>query len=163
MSAAGEQVRVVFVCLGNICRSPTAEAVFRRDVIAAGLERRFEIDSAGTGSWHTGELAHADTRRTASGRGVTITHRARLFTKKDFDRFDHVLVMDRANLENVRAIATSDEARAKVHLFRSFESDAPEEAEVPDPYYSGQFELVFDICERASAALLAHLRRAHGL
>jgi protein-tyrosine phosphatase len=156
-------VRVCFVCLGNICRSPTAEAVFRKLVDDAGLGDRFEIDSAGTGDWHLGEPAHHETRATAERRGVPITHRARKITAADFARYDWLLVMDASNLTNVRALAPDDASRAKVHMFRAWESDAPEGAEVPDPYYSGQFELVFDICERAGAALLAHLREAHGL
>jgi protein-tyrosine phosphatase len=155
------KIRVCFVCLGNICRSPTAEAVFARDVQAAGLADRFEIDSAGTGRWHVGEPAHEETRATARRRHVEITHRARVFTVRDFDRFDWILAMDRENLRTLMRMAPSDAARAKVHLFRAFETDAPKDAEVPDPYYSGQFELVFEICERASAALLAHLRRVY--
>ncbi|MDQ3035567.1 MAG: low molecular weight phosphotyrosine protein phosphatase [Myxococcota bacterium] len=158
-----EVVRVCFVCLGNICRSPTAEAVFRRDVEAAKLAHRFEIDSAGTGEWHVGERAHHETRAMASRRGVEITHRARRFTKDDFARYDWVVAMDTSNVQVLHDLAADDASRAKVHLFRSWEPDAPLRAEVPDPYYSGQFELVFEICERASEAFLAHLRAAHGL
>lgn len=159
----GDVVRVCFVCLGNICRSPTAEAVFRAHVERAGLASRFEIDSAGTGDWHAGELAHPRTRATAEERGVAITHRARQFARADFARFDWVLAMDRANVQALHGLAPDDASRAKVHLFRAWEPDAPQLPEVPDPYYSGQFELVFEICERASAGLLAHLREAHGL
>jgi protein-tyrosine phosphatase len=156
-------VRVLFVCLGNICRSPTAEAVFRRDVEAAGLAKRFTIDSAGTGSWHVGEHAHHDTRRFAATRGISITHRARVFRRDDFDAFDWILAMDVENRRAILDLADADAARAKVHLFRAFEPGAPRDGEVPDPYYSGQFDLVLDICERASAGLLAHLRQAHQL
>jgi protein-tyrosine phosphatase len=159
----GAKIRVCFVCLGNICRSPTAEAVFARDVRAAGLEEHFEIDSAGTGHWHVGEPAHEQTRAIARRFGVDITHRARLFTVKDFDRFDWILAMDRQNLRTLQNMAPGEAARAKIHLFRTWEHDAPKDAEVPDPYYSGQFELVFHICERASAAFLAYLREAYGL
>ena len=156
-------VRVCFVCLGNICRSPTAEAVFARLVQQAGLAHCFEIDSAGTGDWHVGKPAHAQTRAMARSKGVEITHRAQRFTAEDFARFDWVIAMDRSNLQNLRDMAPDDASRAKVHLFRSWEPDAPHQAEVPDPYYSGEFELVFEICERASAALLAHLRATPGL
>jgi protein-tyrosine phosphatase len=153
----------VFVCLGNICRSPTAEAVFARDVESAGLADRFEIDSAGTGDWHAGELAHPPTRALAESRGVSITHRARQIRREDFDRFDLLVVMDRSNLKNVLALARTEEHRAKVRLFREFEAEAAHHAEVPDPYYSGEFGRVFDICEAASRGLLAHLRERHRL
>lgn len=157
---SAKPVRVLFVCLGNICRSPTAEAVFARDVRAAGLDPHFEIDSAGTGDWHAGELAHPPTRAHASTRGIEITHRARQIRPSDLDTFDHVLVMDESNLENVLALAKSEAHRAKVRLFRDHEPGA-EGAEVPDPYYTGQFAEVFEICERASRGLLAHLRARH--
>jgi protein-tyrosine phosphatase len=157
------RVSVLFVCLGNICRSPTAEAVFVREVRAAGLSHLVHVDSAGTGDWHAGELAHPPTRALASSRGVEITHRARQITRADLDAFDHLVVMDRENRRNVLALASHDAHRSKVRLFREFEQGAGADAEVPDPYYSGEFGLVFDICERASAGLLAHLRRTHAL
>lgn len=158
-----DTVRVCFVCLGNICRSPTAEAVFTKLVHDEGIAHRFEIDSAGTGDWHVGEPAHARTRATARGKGIEITHRAQRFTKDDFARFDWVIAMDRANVQTLRDMAPDDASRGKIHLFRAWEPDAPHQPEVPDPYYSGEFDLVFEICERASAALLAHLRETHGL
>ncbi|UJR78763.1 low molecular weight protein-tyrosine-phosphatase [Sandaracinus amylolyticus] len=163
MAKSGDVVRVCFVCLGNICRSPTAEAVFRRDVEAAGIAHRFEIDSAGTGDWHVGELAHPRTRATAEQHGIAITHRAQRFTSADFARFDWIVAMDRGNVQALRDLAPDDAEQAKVHLFRTWEADAPLHAEVPDPYYSGQFDLVLEICERASSGLLAHLRTKHGL
>lgn len=156
-----QKTGVLFVCLGNICRSPTAEAVFLRDVQAAGLEHLFEIDSAGTGDWHAGQLAHPPTRALAESRGVTITHRARQIRPDDFERFHHLVVMDRSNLKNVLALARTDEHRAKVVLFRSFEADADPNHEVPDPYYTGEFDRVFEICEAASQGLLAFLRERH--
>ncbi len=155
-------VSVLFVCLGNICRSPTAEAVFARDVKAAGLDSAIEIDSAGTGDWHAGERAHPPTRALAAERGIEITHRARQITRGDLTRFDYVIVMDRSNLANVLALTKSEVERAKVRLFRELEEDA-ESDEVPDPYYSGQFAEVFEICERASAGWLAHVRDKHGI
>ena len=156
-------VRVCFVCLGNICRSPTAEAIFVRDVSNAGLSSRFRIDSAGTGDWHVGQHAHPETRRTAQARGVPITHLARQFVAHDFDAFDVILVMDRSNHRNVLALAPDEAARAKVHCFRDFEADTEPMTEVPDPYHVGGFDEVFDICERASRGLLAHLVRTHEL
>lgn len=154
-----DTTRVLFVCLGNICRSPTAEAVFAHVVDREGLAHLFEIDSAGTGDWHAGELAHPRTRETAERRGVRITHRARQVRPDDFERFDYLVAMDASNAKNLRALAGHDAHRAKIHLFRDFEGGAePAGREVPDPYYTGQFDEVFDICVRASEGLLAHLR-----
>lgn len=156
-------VRVCFVCLGNICRSPTAEVVFRKHVEAAGLSHRFDIDSAGTGGWHAGEPAHPETRATARRHGLEITHRARVFTAKDFERFDWILALDTDNRRAILELAPDDAARAKVHMLRAFEADAEVDAIVPDPYYNGRFELVVEICERACGALLSRIRTAHAL
>jgi len=156
-------IRICFVCLGNICRSPTAEAIFTRDVERAGLADRFVIDSAGTGDWHVGARAHGETRRVASARGVEIGHRARCFEPADFDRFDWVVAMDRSNQSDLLKRAPDLASRAKVQLFRPFDPEVGSDDEVPDPYSQGGFDAVFEICERASAGLLAHLRALHGL
>lgn len=151
-------MRVCFVCLGNICRSPTAEAVFTRMVRDAGLTDRVTIDSAGTGDWHVGELADPRTRAAAAKRGLELTHRARQFTPADFGRFDLIVVMDADNLRNVRRLAA--QTAADVRLLRSFDPAAPDAAAVPDPYSGGAdgFEAVLDLCERACAGLLEHVR-----
>lgn len=156
---------VCFVCLGNICRSPTAEGVFRDLVACEGLADAIEIDSAGTANFHTGELPDRRSIAAARRRGITLDSRARPFDAADFVHFDHILAMDRANLEELQARAPDAEARAKVRLFRSFDPSAPPEAEVPDPYYGGPdgFDRVLDMCERACAGLLRHLRAQHGL
>ena len=158
-------VRVCFVCLGNICRSPTAEAVMRHLVRTAKLDGKIQIESAGTGDWHVGEPRDRRSQATGAARGVPLTGRAQQFTARDFARFDHVLAMDGTNLDNLRLMAPNDAARAKVRLLRSFDPKAPPEADVPDPYYGGArgFEEVFDICEAACAGFLAWLRREHGL
>jgi len=158
-----ERTRILFVCLGNICRSPTAEAVFAKLVRDEGLVHVFEIDSAGTGDWHAGEPAHPPTRETATRRGITITHLARQVTARDFESFDLLVAMDASNAKNLRALARTEAHRDKIRLFRDFEEvfEAGERVtgrEVPDPYYTGQYDEVFDICERASRGLLAHLR-----
>ncbi len=154
-----QPIRVCFVCLGNICRSPTAEAVFAHLVNEEGLADRFVIDSAGTGAWHAGEPAHPDTRAAARARGIEVTSIARQFTRADFDRFDYVVAMDRQNRANLERLA----AGHTVHLFRDFDPASPKGAEVPDPYYEGGFDRVFDICEAAARGFLAHLRETHGL
>ena len=156
-------VRVCFVCLGNICRSPTAEAVMRRLVRDEGLEDRLAISSAGTGDWHVG--APRDKRSHAVGvaRGIPLEGRARHFTSASFDECDYALAMDVANRDELLRLARGDADRAKVRLLRSFDPAAPPDAEVPDPYYGGPsgFEEVFDLCEAACRGLLAHLRREH--
>lgn len=153
-----KKIRVCFVCLGNICRSPTAEACFAHVVASEGLSHLFEIDSAGTGGWHVGEPAHEDTRSAARARGIEVTSIARQFVASDFARYDYVIAMDASNVSNLVRMAPSAEAREKIHLFRDFDPRAPQGAEVPDPYYDGGFDRVFDICEAAARGLLEHLR-----
>lgn len=158
-------VRLSFVCLGNICRSPTAEAVMRHLVREAGLEGKVLIDSAGLGDWHVGEPRDRRSAAVGARRGIPLAGAARQFTRGDFARFDYVLAMDRTNERELLRLASDDAARAKVRLLRSFDPAAPAGAEVPDPYYGGPegFERVFDICEAACRGLLAHVRREHGL
>ncbi len=154
-------MKILFVCMGNICRSPTAEGVMVRLLEEAGLAGRVTVDSAGTGAWHVGELADPRSRDAARRRGIELTHRARQIQRADLDRFDLVLVMDHDNLRRVTAMS-DPRARAEIRLLRSFEPSAPEGAIVPDPYAGGPegFDEVLDICERACAGLLAHVRGA---
>jgi protein-tyrosine phosphatase len=152
-------VRICFVCLGNICRSPTAEGVMRKLVADAGLADQIALDSAGTGSWHVGELPDPRTRAAAQNRGYELAHRARQFMAADFERFDLVVAMDRENLARLSRLARGD-AATKLRLLRSFDHEADEGAEVPDPYSGGEdgFEHVLDLCERACKGLLAHAK-----
>ncbi len=146
--------------MGNICRSPTAEGVFRKLAADAQIDGNLVIDSAGTGAWHVGELPDQRSRVAAARRGYDLTHRARKFTRDDFDRFDLVLAMDRDNYENLMRLARGRSFVPAIRMLREFELGAPEAAEVPDPY-SGEadgFEEVLDICERACRGLLEHVR-----
>jgi protein-tyrosine phosphatase len=154
--------RVCFVCLGNICRSPTAEAVFSRLVQNASLEDHFLIDSAGTANYHVGELADARSRAAAKRRGYEIRHRARQFVRSDFDQFELVCAMDADNYRDLIQLAPTPEAKEKVKLLRGFDPTARTGAEVPDPYYGGDrgFDEVIDICERACRGLLEQMRPA---
>ncbi|PAU66420.1 protein-tyrosine-phosphatase [Pseudomonas sp. PIC25] len=151
-------MRVLFVCLGNICRSPTAEGVFRRRVREAGLEERIHIDSAGTGGWHVGKAPDSRTCRAARLRGYDLSGlRARQFQREDFERFDLVLAMDHSNLRHIQAMRPAT-ARAELDLFlRRYDMTLDE---VPDPYYGGEdgFEQVLDLIEGASDALLAEIK-----
>jgi len=156
-------VRVLFVCLGNICRSPTAEGVFRHVVERAGLLDRIEIDSAGTHAYHIGDPPDARSQEAARRRGIELGGlRGRKATSEDIERFDYILAMDEENLANLRAICPVglDE---KVRLFLEFAPNRPER-EVPDPYFGGEsgFERVLDMIDEASHGLLVHLRQRHG-
>ena len=162
--AASARSRLCFVCLGNICRSPTAEAVMRHLVAQAGLEDRIEIESAGTGDWHVGEPRDRRSREVGERRGIPLAGRARQFVPADFARFDHVLAMDGKNLADLQAMAPDEASRRKVRLLRSYDKASPVNADVPDPYYGGAagFDHVFDVCHAACAELLAEVRRELG-
>lgn len=154
-------MRLLFVCLGNICRSPTAEGVMRSLVERAGLTGRIELDSAGTGAWHVGSPPDARARAVAGARGIELSGAARQVHPEDFLRFDLLLAMDRSNLRDLRAIAPADAERGKLRLLREFDprGDAGEEPEVPDPYYDGgdSFEEVLDLVQAACEGLLEEL------
>jgi protein-tyrosine phosphatase len=154
-------IRVLFVCLGNICRSPMAEAVFRHKVSAAGLGDRIEADSAGTGDWHLGEPPHPGTRRTLVANDVEYQHRARLITVHDLQAFDYVLTMDNANLRTVQAMGHG-KSQGKIMSFLDYAPQAGVR-EVPDPYYTGNFEEVYALVEQAAEGLLAEIRQEHSL
>ena len=159
------RVAVSFVCTGNICRSPTAEAVMRHLVQEAGLDGAIEIDSAGTGAWHVGEARDERSRSVGQRRGMPLAGVARQFGRSDFARFDYVLALDRENLANLLRLAPDAHARAKLHLLREFDPASPPHSDVPDPYYGNidGFERVFEICEAACRGLLDRLCRTHGL
>ncbi|MGB5811451.1 MAG: low molecular weight protein-tyrosine-phosphatase [Polyangiales bacterium] len=159
------KVRVCFVCLGNICRSPTAEATMRWLIEEESLVGAIVVESAGTGGWHVGDPPDLRARAAAKDRGIDVRGRARQFLERDFGRFDYVVAMDRANREDLLRLAPNEDARGKVVLFRSFDDDAPPNAEVPDPYYGGEdgFAHVLEICEAAARGLLRHLRDRHVL
>ncbi len=151
--------RVLFVCLGNICRSPAAEGIFRRLLLDAGLDDRIETDSAGTYGGHAGQLPDPRMRVAASRRGYELTHRARQIREEDFDRFDRILVMDDSNYERVHRLAPSRRHAEKIDRMISFcDTDR---TYIPDPYYEGHegFELVLDLLEEGCAALLETVRR----
>jgi protein-tyrosine phosphatase len=149
-------IRVLFVCLGNICRSPMAEAVFQNLVEEAGLKHQIRVDSAGTGSWHVGERAHPGTRRVLANHGIDYSGRARQVRPQDMaNEVDYIVVMDSSNLRDLRA-KYGDHPR----LFRllDFASDVREK-DVPDPYYNGNFETVYRLVEDGCRGLLTTIRR----
>lgn len=154
-----QQIKILFVCTGNICRSPTAEGVFKRFVAEADLEQRIASDSAGTHDYHVGEPPDARAQKAAAHRGYDLSNlRARQVSRRDFSEFDYVLAMDQANLRLLERLCPQEHAR-KLKLFLEFSADRAVR-EVPDPYYGGAdgFERVLDLVEQASRGLLAHLR-----
>jgi protein-tyrosine phosphatase len=158
-------IRIQFVCLGNICRSPLAKAVFRDKVEAAGLEAHFEIVSSGTSNYHVGDPADRRMRKTAQEKGHSLEeHRASQFSKEDLERFDHVFVMDKSNLNDVLHLDENDAHGGKVRLFREFDPE-PGDYQVPDPYHGGRqgFENVYDIVERTADMLLHQLAAEYEL
>ncbi len=152
-------LRLLFVCSGNICRSPLAEAIFRSLAQDAGLGGRFELDSAGTHGYHEGELADPRTRRVGQRHGVKVTSIAREIDTDDLERFDLVVAMDRGHLRQLESMASAAQ-RAKLRLIRDFDPGGPGR-DVPDPYYGGEagFEQVYTILDAACRGLLEHLKR----
>ncbi len=155
-------VKVLFVCMGNICRSPTAHGVFEHLVQQASLAERIEIDSAGTHAYHVGEPPDKRSQASALNRGFDLSsQRARRVQKTDFDYYDYVIAMDNDNLSNLLEICPRA-LSSKVSLFLSY-ADNVDEVEVPDPYYGGSkgFERVLDMVESAADGLLSEIKEKH--
>ena len=147
--------KVLFVCLGNICRSPLAEGVFRHLVHGAGLSEVFEIDSCGTGSWHVGSAPHDQSIRVAAQYGISIDdQRARKVTKQDLKAYDIIVAMDRSNQRDLQSL----DPQSKIVLMRDYDSDR-DSPDVPDPYYGGSdgFQVVYDILYRSASQLLKEI------
>ena len=152
--------KILFVCLGNICRSPAAEGVFKQKIKERDLEKLFAVDSAGTGSWHVGNLADPRMRETALSRGIELTSRSRKIEECDLYEFDHILVMDNDNLDAVKSLTKDDKnpLNSKIKLILSY-SKKSQLDEVPDPYYGGQngFDKVIDLLDDAINGLIDSL------
>lgn len=158
---AERPIRVLFVCMGNICRSPMAEALFRHQVAQAGLGERFLIDSAGTGAWHAGEPPHPGTVAVLGRHTVEVgPQRARQIAVADFGSFDYIVAMDEENMRDLRHLR--HDAAEHVRLLLDY-APALGTREVPDPFYSGGFEHVYQLVEAGCAGLLAHIREREGL
>ena len=155
-------IKVLFVCLGNICRSPLAEGLFQQKIMARGLEKYFFVDSSGTGNYHIGELPDARTRSNASRNGLELTSRARQFGKQDFENFDYIIPMDSSNRRNIRM--HSEMFDEKIMLMRDFDH-VERSADVPDPYFGGEsgFQNVYEILDRSTENFLDWLTDKHGL
>ncbi|PAF33653.1 low molecular weight protein-tyrosine-phosphatase [Paenibacillus sp. 7516] len=154
-------VRVLFVCLGNICRSPMAEAVLRHKVEERGLQHQIQVDSAGTGDWHVGKPPHEGTRKLLDSYQISYADMAaRQFGSDDFDQFDYIVCMDDSNVANVRKITGG--AEADIMRFMDL---LPNESlrEVPDPYFTGNFEEVYKLVEAGCNVLLEQIQKDHSL
>jgi protein-tyrosine-phosphatase len=163
---------VLFVCKGNICRSPMAKALLKHKLAQANLSNRLRVDAAGTGGWHAGELPDKRARKTLETHQVPVDHRARQLKRSDFTKFQHILVMDEENLQGVHYILGANPTQARIRLLRTHDpawdaNQAPEGTlppPVPDPYNSDEaaFEEVFAMLDRSIDGLLASLRAAYG-
>ncbi len=151
--------RILFVCLGNICRSPLAEGVFLHRARALGVEESLVVDSAGTGAWHAGERPDPRSIDVARKYGVSLPGRARQLREADFRDFDLILAMDRENFRNIDRMRGSARGSAELRLFREFDPEAGDDLEIPDPYYGGPegFDRVFEMVDRAGCGLLEFL------
>jgi len=158
-----EKINVLFICMGNICRSPTAHGVFESLVATQGLEDKIFVDSAGTHSYHVGEMPDQRAMKAALFRRLDLSsQRARQVEASDFERFQYVIAMDEDNVNNLKRVSGGERVQ-KIQLFMNF-ANRWEEHEVPDPYYgSGEhgFERVLDMVEDAAEGLLAHIKRQH--
>lgn len=151
-------IRVLFVCLGNICRSPMAEGVFRHLVQSKGLADRFEIESGGTGSWHVGERPHQGTQRELRARGIDLAgKRARQVSVRDLETADYVIAMDRSNLRTLQRYESGARLDGKLHLLLDF-AEGVDIQDVPDPYYEGKFDRVYELVEAGCRGLLDYIR-----
>jgi len=153
-------IGVLFICLGNICRSPMAEAVFRHQVEQAGLGSHFLIDSAGLGDWHQGEAPHEGTQKVLKQRGIAFdTIRARQIRSKDFEQFSYLVCMDEENLAGLKKWLPSDK-----HVYRLLDfASEQSERNVEDPYYTGRFEHVYSLVEAGCQGLLRHICQEQGI
>lgn len=157
-----KKVKILFVCLGNICRSPLAEAIFKHKILARGWDHMFEADSCGTGNYHIGSQPDSRTIANARMNNVPIDHCARQLSAEDLAHFDYILAMDSSNLQNILRIPNANLHRDKIFLFRDFEGSV-KGAEVPDPYFGNEdgFQQVFEILDKAMESFLDKLAQRH--
>jgi protein-tyrosine phosphatase len=154
-------VKVLFVCLGNICRSPLAAAIFKDKIRKTGMEKWIEVDSCGTSDYHIGDNADPRTRANASANGISIAHCVRQLTKEDLKNFDFIFAMDKSNLQNIRKLSDGD-ALHKIKMMRDFDPVSTG-GEVPDPFHGNEknFQDVFEILDRSTSGFIQFLQREY--
>lgn len=164
-NAQTDKIKVLFVCLGNICRSPAAEGIMKRMIEKNHLENEIEVDSAGTSGWHQGELPDARMRMHGEKRGYDFNSRSRKISSSDLNQFDYIIVMDNNHHKNVKSLASTPEEAKKIHMMTDFSRQITGHKHVPDPYYgeSDGFELVMDLLEDACEGLLQTIIKEHNL
>lgn len=160
MYSRSKKIKVLFVCKGNICRSPLAEGIFISLLKKNNLLEQFEIDSAGTCDYHVGDMPDARAIKIASDNGVILNSCARLFTPEDLKIFDYILVMDHLNYESVTELSKDENVHDKVFLLRSFDSESADFQNIPDPYYGScsDFDEVFEIITKSESGFIDYLR-----
>jgi protein-tyrosine phosphatase len=161
LNTAMSKIKVLFVCLGNICRSPLAEAVFKHKVIARGLDKFIVADSCGTANYHVGDTPDPRTIANAKKNGVNINHCGRQLKSTDLENFDFILAMDASNYDNIMRLQNATQHTSKIMMMREY--DPLGRGDVPDPYYGGErhFQDVFDILDRTMDAFVKHLEEVH--
>jgi len=159
-----KMVKVLFVCLGNICRSPMAEGLFKKHVEEKGLSEMIHIDSAGTSNYHIGKQPDSRMCKTALKRGITLDHKGRQLGVSDLDEYDYILAMDQYNFRDIRSLDKDSQIKASVIMMRDYDSEKSQ-IDVPDPYYGGEegFTEVYDILDRCTRNFLKFLCEKHRL
>lgn len=157
-----KKTKILFVCLGNICRSPLAEAIFKHKIKEKGFENHVEVHSCGTANYHVGDTPDPRTIKNALRNGVTIDHLGRQLTKHDLDRFDFIIAMDKSNHANILKLENASDHSHKIKLMRSFDR-IPAGEEIPDPYYGGEteFQQVFDMLSQSVDSFILFLEKDH--